>query len=151
MMDLERPSTPAPAGPPPGRAWEPCAAPGRRARWLRAAAPDEERPAMRYQLHNGEIPVPAALARVIGTKAGKIEKRLKRYHPDVAELEIRLVRVEKINEFECKLVLTAFKETLHARKSAPELRVAVDKSFEAIMRELEHYRVRLNKSLQDHS
>jgi len=106
---------------------------------------------MRYELHNGAIHVPAALERVIGTKVGKIEKRLKRYHPDVAEMEIRLLHVDKVNEYECNLVLRAFKETMHARKSAPELRVAVDKSFEAMMRELESYRVRLNKSLQDHA
>jgi ribosome-associated translation inhibitor RaiA len=106
---------------------------------------------MRFELHNGEIHVPASLERAIGTKVGKIEKRLKRYHPDVANLEIRLTHVDKINEFECNLVLNAFRETLRTSKAAPELRVAVDKSFEAMMCELEHYRVRLNKSLQDHS
>jgi ribosome-associated translation inhibitor RaiA len=95
--------------------------------------------------------VPAALERVIGTKVGKIEKRLKHYHPDVADLEIRLAHMDKVNEYECKIVLRAFKETLHAKKAAPELRVAVDKSFEAMMRELESYRVRLNPSLQDHT
>jgi ribosome-associated translation inhibitor RaiA len=105
---------------------------------------------MRYELHNGEVHVPASLERIIGTKIGKIEKRLKRYHPDVANLEVRLSFVEKINEYECSLVLNAFKETLRTGKSAPELRVAVDKSFEAMLRELEHYRVRLNKSLQAH-
>jgi hypothetical protein len=48
------------------------------------------------------------------------------------------------------VVLKAFRETLHARKEAPELRVAVDKSFEALLREMETYRVRINKSLQSH-
>jgi ribosome-associated translation inhibitor RaiA len=105
---------------------------------------------MRFELHNGEIHVPQSLAKAIGRKVDKIDKRLKHYHPEVADLEIRLQRVDKIDEYECKLVLRAFKETLHAGKAAPELRVAVDKSFEAIMRELEHYRVKLNKSLQDH-
>ncbi len=105
---------------------------------------------MRYELHNGEIHVPPSLEKAIGRKVDKIDKRLKRYHPDVADLEIRLKRVDKVDEYECKLELHAFKETLHADKSAPELRVAVDKSFEAMMRELDHYRVKLNKSLQDH-
>jgi ribosome-associated translation inhibitor RaiA len=105
---------------------------------------------MRYLLHNGQIHVPVSLEKAIGTKVGKIEKRLKRYHPEVADLEIRLQHNEKVKEYECKLVLTAFKETLHASKCAPELRVAVDKTFEAMMRELEHYRIKLNKSLQDH-
>ena len=105
---------------------------------------------MRYELHNGEIHVPQSLEKAIGRKIDKIDKRLKRYHPDVADLEIRLAHMDKVNEYECKIVLRAFKETLHAGKSAPELRVAVDKSFEAMMRELDHYRVKLNKSLQDH-
>jgi len=105
---------------------------------------------MRYELHNGEIHVPQSLEKAIGRKIDKIDKRLKRYHPDVADLEIRLTRVDKVDEYECALVLRAFKETLHSGKSAPELRVAVDKSFEAMMRELDHYRVKLNKSLQDH-
>ena len=105
---------------------------------------------MRYELHNGEIHVSSSLDKAIGRKVEKIDKRLKNYHPDVAAMEIRLNRVEKVDEYECKLVLHAFKETLHAFKAAPQLRVAVDRSFEAMMRELEHYRVKLNKSLQDH-
>ncbi|HKI97192.1 MAG TPA: HPF/RaiA family ribosome-associated protein [bacterium] len=106
---------------------------------------------MRYELHNGAVHVPDSLEKAIGTKVEKIEKRLKRYHPDVANLEIRLDRVDKVNEFECHLVLNAFKDTLRTSKSAPELRVAVDKSFEAMLSELEHYRVKLNKSLQAHT
>lgn len=106
---------------------------------------------MRYQLHNGAIHIPASLDKAIGQKVEKIEKRLKRYHPDVAELELRLSHVEKSREYECSLVLRALKDTLKASKSAPELRVAVDKSFEAIMDQLESYRVKLNKSLQDHT
>ncbi len=46
------------------------------------------------------------------------------------------------------MTLRAFRDTLHAGKSAPELRVAVDKSFDALMRELDHYRMKVNKSLQ---
>ena len=106
---------------------------------------------MRYELHSGAIALPTTLQKAIGRKVDKVDKRLKRYHPDVAEMEIRLEHVDKLNEYECNLVLRAFKETLHARKSAPELRVAVDKSFEAMLLQLEHYRAKLNKSLQDHS
>ena len=106
---------------------------------------------MRYQMQNGEIHVSASLDKAIGRKIEKIEKRLKRYHPDVADLEIRLSHQDKIDEYECKLVLKTFKDTLHTSKAAPELRVAVDKSFEAMMRELEAYRVKVNKSLQDHA
>jgi len=106
---------------------------------------------MRFELHSGPIKVPATLHKAIGRKVDKVEQRLKRYHPDVAEMELRVAHVDKLNEYECNLVLRAFKETMHASKSAPELRVAVDKSFEAMMLQLDHYRVKLNKSLQDHS
>jgi ribosome-associated translation inhibitor RaiA len=88
------------------------------------------------------------LEKAIARKVDKVEERLKRYHPDAADLEIRLERQEKLNSFDCAIQLRAFRETLHSRKSSPELRVAVDKSFDALMKELDHYRVRINKSLQ---
>ena len=106
---------------------------------------------MRYELHNGAIHVSESLQKAITHKIGKIEERLKRYHPDVADLEVRLGQQERINEYECNLVLRAFKDTLFTKKTAPELRVAVDRSFDALMRELDHYRVKLNKSLQAHA
>lgn len=106
---------------------------------------------MRYTLQNGEIHLSTSLHKAITHKVDKIEERLKRYHPDVADLEIRLLHLDKSNEYECKLVLKALKETLHSKKAAPELRVAVDKSFDAMLRELDQYRVRMNKSLQAHT
>lgn len=102
---------------------------------------------MRYAIHKGDVHVPKAVEQAIERKVDKVAERLKRYHPDAAAMEIHLTRLEKKNEFECSLQLTAFKETLHAKKSAPELRVAVDKSFDALMKELDHYRIRVNKSL----
>lgn len=102
---------------------------------------------MRYQLHH-QMPVGSSLVKAIEHKVEKIKERLKRYHPDVADLEIKLEHLENGNEFECNLVLKAFRETLHAKKTAPELRVAVDKCFDAMFKELDHYRVKINKSLQ---
>ena len=103
---------------------------------------------MRYQLHNSQIAVSQSLEKAIGFKVEKIKRRLKRYHPDVADLEIKLEQLEKGSGYECNLILKAFRDTLFTKKSAPELRVAVDKSFDAMMRELDYYRVKLNKSLQ---
>ena len=103
---------------------------------------------MRYELLKNEVSVDPTLIKAIEHKVDKIKERLKRYHPDAADLEIRLGRQEKVNEFECNLKLTAFKEILMAKKAAPELRVAVDKSFEAMMKELDHYRVKINKNLK---
>ncbi len=82
------------------------------------------------------------------TKIEKVEKRLKRHHPEAAHLEIRLKRLEKPDSFECTLSLKAFRDFLHAKKSAPELRAAIDRTFEAMLRELERYRLKINKSLR---
>jgi ribosome-associated translation inhibitor RaiA len=103
---------------------------------------------MRYAIHKGAVHLPAALEKAIAHKVEKVEERLKRYHPDTADLQIHLERQEKQDVFACTIQLIAFKESLHAKKSAPELRVAVDKSFDALMKELDHYRVKINKSLQ---
>ena len=88
------------------------------------------------------------MEKAIQHKIDKIETRLKRYHPDAAHLEIRLDHHEKQNSYECVVRLKAFRDSLHSKKSAPELRVAVDRSFDAIMKELDHYRLKINKSLQ---
>ena len=106
---------------------------------------------MRHELLKNEVVVSPALEKVLQTKIQKIEKRLKRYHPDAAHLEIRLKRLEKLDAFECTLNLNAFRDSLQARKSAPELRAAIDRTFEAILRELEHYRLKINKSLRSGS
>ena len=103
---------------------------------------------MRYQLNKNDIHVGGTLQKAIENKVEKIKDRLKRYHPEAADLEIRLEHFEKLNEYTCNLKLKAFKETLLAKKSAPELRVAVDKSFDAILKELDQYRVKINKNLQ---
>ena len=105
---------------------------------------------MRYQLHH-DMPIQSSLEKAIGNKVEKIEKRLKRNHPDIADLEIKLVHQEKGNEFECNMILKAFRETMCAKKTSPELRVAVDKCFDAILKELEHYRIKINKSLHSNT
>jgi ribosome-associated translation inhibitor RaiA len=103
---------------------------------------------MRLDIFKNEIPLTPSLEKAIQHKVEKIEKRLKRYHPDAAHLEMRLDHNQKLNSYECVLRLKAFKDSMHSRKSAPELRVAVDKSFDAIMKELDQYRLKINKSLQ---
>ena len=103
---------------------------------------------MRYEILKNEVSVTESLKKKIDQKVNKVNARLKRYHPEVAHMEIRLGNIEKPKGFECALQLTAFRESLHAKKTAPELRVAVDKSFEALLRELDQYRIKINKSLQ---
>lgn len=102
---------------------------------------------MRYELHKNSVHVDSTLIKAIEHKVDKLKDRLKRYHPEVADLDIKLGHQEKVNEFECNMTLVAFKDTLHAKKSSPELRVAVDKTFDAILKELEQYRSKINKNL----
>ncbi|MDH4224418.1 MAG: ribosome-associated translation inhibitor RaiA [Deltaproteobacteria bacterium] len=102
---------------------------------------------MRLELIKNNVEVPEALSQVIDHKAEKVKERLKRYHPDVADLEVKLEFNDKLKTYECVLHLKAFRDVLHASKSAEDLRESVDKGFDALMRELEHYRVKINKSL----
>lgn len=104
---------------------------------------------MRYELSRNGVSVPEAVERAIEQKSRKVEERLKRYHPDVAELEVRLANNNgRANDYECDLRLHAFRDTLVAKKTHPELRVAVDDAFDAIMRELDTYKNKINKSVQ---
>lgn len=103
---------------------------------------------MQHEIHRNEIRTSVSLEKAIQHKIDKIETRLKRYHPDAAYLEVRLGHHQKQKSYECALQLKAFKDSLHSKKSAPELRVAVDKSFDAIMKELDQYRLKINKSLK---
>lgn len=103
---------------------------------------------MQHEIHRNNIKTSPSLEKAIQHKIEKIETRLKRYHPDTAHLEVRLGRQEKQKTYECVVRLKAFRDSLHSKKTAPELRVAVDKSFDAIMKELDQYRLKINKSLQ---
>jgi len=102
---------------------------------------------MRYDMMRNGIRVDATLEKAIEHKVEKIAERLKRYHPETAHLELRLEQVEKQKEFVCTLQLKAFRDAMRASKSSPELRVAVDKSFEALFKEIDHYRAKINKSI----
>ena len=103
---------------------------------------------MRYELSKVNLELSETVNKALAHKMEKVEQRLKRYHPDVADLDIRLEYHEKQKSHECSLNLKAFKDSLHARKSAPELRSAIDLSFDALIRELDSYRNKVNKSLQ---
>jgi ribosomal subunit interface protein len=103
---------------------------------------------MRYELSRSNVEVDPAIEKAIRQKIDKVEERLKRYHPDAADLTIHLEYIDRIKSHECAINLKAFRDTLHAKKSAPELRVAIDRCFDALVKELDHYRSKINKSLQ---
>jgi len=102
---------------------------------------------MRFELHKNGIDVDSSLEKAVDVKVAKLSERLKRYHPEVAELEMRLEAISSDNSYQAALKLMAFKDTLHAKKSAPVLREAVDRVFEAMFKELDAYRSRINKNL----
>ena len=103
---------------------------------------------MRLEISKANVETSPSIDKAIAHKVEKVEERLKRYHPDAADLEIHLEFNDKRKFHECTLNLKAFKDTLHAKKSAPELRMAIDRTFDALIKELDHYRVKVNKSLQ---
>ncbi len=103
---------------------------------------------MRYDIHSHEVTVTPAIDKIIAEKIAKLEARLKSYHPEAARLELQIHRQEKKQILICALTLHAYQEELHASKEATELREAVDRAFDALFKEVEHYRRRINKSLQ---
>jgi ribosomal subunit interface protein len=103
---------------------------------------------MRLEISKVNVDISDSIGKAINHKVDKVEERLKRYHPDAAGLAIHLEYNDKLKSHECTLNLKAFKDSLHARKSAPELRIAIDRCFDALIKELDHYRVKVNKSLQ---
>ena len=103
---------------------------------------------MRFDIHSHEVTVTPQIDKIIEEKLAKLDERLKSYHPDVARLEIQIRRQEKKQILACALTLHAYREELHAEKEATELGEAVDRAFDALFKEVEHYRVRINKSLQ---
>jgi len=103
---------------------------------------------MKLEVSKVHVETSDSIEKAIQHKVDKIEERLKRYHPDVADLAIHLEYSDKLKSFECSLNLKAFKDSLHAKKTATELRIAIDRSFDALMKELDHYRIKINKSLQ---
>ncbi len=104
---------------------------------------------MRYDIHKHDVQITPQIEKIIGQKIAKLDKRLETYHPDAAhlELQIRHAANDRI-PVQCALTLRGFHEALHVEKTATELREAVDHAFDALYKELEHYRARVNKSLQ---
>jgi ribosomal subunit interface protein len=103
---------------------------------------------MRHEIRAHDVTVNPKMEKVIEQKVAKLDQRLKSYHPDAAHLEVQLHRQDKTSSVRCALTLHAYQEALHAEKDAPELHEAVDRAFDAMFKELEHYRARINTSLQ---
>lgn len=102
---------------------------------------------MRFEIAKSEVAITPAIKEAIEHKVAKVNERLKRIHPDAAEMELRVEFNDREKTHECSLHLRAFKDALHAKKTAPELRVAVDKTFDALMAELENYRSKINPNV----
>lgn len=104
---------------------------------------------MRYEIHKHDVQLTPQIEKIIEQKIAKLDKRLETYHPDAAHLELQFKRTERgDHHVDCALTLRTFHENLHSQKEAPELHEALDRAFDALFKELEHYRTRVNKSLQ---
>jgi ribosomal subunit interface protein len=107
---------------------------------------------MRYEIHKHDVVLSPQLDGVLKQKVTKLEQRLKTYHPDAAHLELQFKHSVKDGaHVDCALTLHLIHDHLHAHKDAPELHQALDRAFDALFKELEHYRARVNKSLHPHS
>jgi ribosomal subunit interface protein len=109
---------------------------------------------MRYEIHKHDVMLTPQLEKIIEQKVAKLDKRMQTYHPDAARLELQFKRGEKGGtekggaQIDCGLTLHAAEERLYAQKGAADLHEALDRAFDALFKELERYRARLNKSLQ---
>ncbi len=88
------------------------------------------------------------LDKVIERKTKLLEKRLKRYHPDVAHLTIKLQKIDKKDVYICDLELNVLQQFLTAKKEAETSIGAFTQSFRALLKEFEKYRLKLNKGLK---
>jgi RNA polymerase sigma factor (sigma-70 family) len=88
------------------------------------------------------------LEKAIEKKVNLLEKRLKRYHPDVAHLTIKLNKMEKKDIYNCDLELNVLQQFLTASKMGETPVGAFSQSFRALLKAFEKYRLKLNKNLK---
>ncbi|MFO7890593.1 MAG: hypothetical protein R6V04_09670 [bacterium] len=103
---------------------------------------------MKVDIYKKNITIDQVTRSHLDQKVMNMEKRLKRYHPDACFLIIRLSKNEKKSLFLCSLELKIFNKILYAKKQHSILLSAIKQSFDALVRSLEKYRLRINKSLR---
>ena len=103
---------------------------------------------MRVEFYHHDVPLDTTLQRIIDRRIEKLEKRLKRYHPDAAHLVIRLTWEPSRELYHVTLELRVFHRDLAVKKEGHHLAPIIRSAFEALMKEFEKYRLQINKSLR---
>jgi len=102
---------------------------------------------MKVDILQEGLQITPEVQKVINRKVEKLEKRLKRYHPETSHLRIHLSKYEKKDLFECLLQLKVLRNTLSVKKSAHDIIRAFDESYKALIKEFEKYRLKIEKEM----
>lgn len=103
---------------------------------------------MKVDILQERLQITPDVQKVIDRKVEKLEKRLKRYHPETSHLRIHISKNEKKDLYECLLELRVLNKLLAVKKSSRDLVGAFDEAYEALIKEFERYRLKINKSLR---
>ncbi len=103
---------------------------------------------MKVDILQEGLQITPEVQKVIDRKIEKLEKRLKRYHPETSHLRIHISKNEKKDLYECLLELRVLHKLLAVKKSARDPVEAFDEAYEALIKEFEKYRLKVNKSLR---
>jgi|GEM_PF-1222647 len=103
---------------------------------------------MRIEIHTDDHGLRPDVERAVERKISKLERRLQHYHPDACELRITVDRDRKNTLFKCTLDLKVPGKNLVVRKESFDQRGLVEDAFDALFREWDKYRLKVNKSLR---
>lgn len=102
---------------------------------------------MKVDILTNDIKLSQEAQKIIDRSVDKLAKRLKRYHPDASHLTIRFSKDGK-NDYLCTLELKVLHKTLVGKKEHPDLTNAFREAYNALIKEFEKYRLKINKSLR---
>ncbi len=102
---------------------------------------------MKVDLYCPEVTLPNQVRKLFQRRVTQLERRLKRYHPDACHLVAHFTRDAK-QRYHLSLELRVLHKVLAARREGFELLQLTREAFEALVKEFEKYRLKLNKSLR---
>lgn len=101
---------------------------------------------MKVDVQNPHVDLNEYVQKLISRSITRLEKRLKRYHPEACHFIVRFSRER--NLFQCGLELRAIQKRLAVKKEADDLVTAFKHAYGALIKEFEKYRLKINKSLR---
>ncbi len=103
---------------------------------------------MKLDIRHEGLKMDRDLTAFIQQKAAGLEKRLKRYHPEMAHLTVKINQVAQKNIYVCKLDLNVLRDYISVKKEASTPSLAFQDAFRALRKEFEKYRLKINKNLR---